>query len=187
MSFGQHYHDEDERRKWQNPEEILEEVGLREGHTFIDIGCGEGFFSLAAARMVGPQGRVVGLDINGTAIKNLKERMTNEGMHNSSFVVSKAEEAELCDACADFVFFGIDLHDFEDPEKVLVNARKMLKDGGKLVDLDWKKKVMSKGPPVWIRFSEAHASKLIEDAGFKIESVNDSGEMHYIIIARKRI
>ncbi|MFH0897333.1 MAG: methyltransferase domain-containing protein [Candidatus Bathyarchaeota archaeon] len=37
----------------------------------------------------------------------------------------------------DFVFFGIVLHDFKDPEKVLENAKKILKPYGRLVDLDW--------------------------------------------------
>lgn len=165
---------------------LLDNIGLRKGNTFVDIGCGEGFFSLPAARRVGPNGKVIGLDINDEAISHLKERASSEGLHNTSFIVSKAEEdTEICDHCADFVFFGIDLHDFEDPCKVLRNARKMLKDNGMLIDLDWKKKLMKKGPPIWIRFSEEHASKLIEDAGFKVESVTDFGEMHYLIIARR--
>ncbi len=35
---------EEERRKWQNPEAILAEIGLKPGMTFFDIGCGQGFF-----------------------------------------------------------------------------------------------------------------------------------------------
>ena len=57
-----HYFDEDRRRKWQNPEDILREIGLETGMTFLDIGCGNGFFTLPAARMVGPAGQVYGLD-----------------------------------------------------------------------------------------------------------------------------
>ena len=54
-----HFYDETERRTWQNPEEILTAIGLKAGQTLIDIGCGEGFFTLPAARIVGPNGRGV--------------------------------------------------------------------------------------------------------------------------------
>ena len=183
MSFSQHYHDETNRRKWQNPEKILAEIGLMTGHTFIDIGCGEGFFSIPASRIVGSSGKIIGIDINQSAINDLQERVKNEKLQNAIFKVGKAEDAEICMSCADFVFFGIDLHDFADPKKVLQNAKRMLKPSGKLIDLDWKKKIMRKGPPIWIRFSEEEAIRLIEMAGFKIESVKDSGKMHYLIVA----
>lgn len=185
MPFSQHYHDESERRRWQNPEEILRKIGLREGDTFVDIGCGEGFFAIVAAKMVGPNGKVFGIDLNENAIIHLRERCEREGLRNASFKVGRAEEEVLCNDCADFVFFGIDLHDFEDPRRVLRNAKEMLKPSGKLIDLDWKKKWMRKGPPVWMRFSEEYAARLIESAGFRIESIEDSGKMHYLIVAIK--
>ena len=66
----------------------------------------------------------------------------------------KAEDLILCDAGADIVFFGIVLHDFENPSKVLANAHSMLKKTGKLIDLDWKQEPMEFGPPLHIRFGE---------------------------------
>jgi hypothetical protein len=76
-----------------------------------------------------------------------------------------AEETVACRRCAEFVFFGIDLHDFEDPGKVLSNARIMIKSRGTLVDLDWRKERMPHGPPISIRFDEGHAAALITEAG----------------------
>jgi hypothetical protein len=67
---------------------------------------------------------------------------------------------------------------------VLANARKMIKPRGLLVDLDWKKEPMTWGPPLSIRFSEEHASQLIESAGFRAEAPDLSGPFHYRIVAR---
>lgn len=89
----------------------------------------------------------------------------------------------FCDACADIVFFGIVFHDFIDPNKVLSNAKRMLKSTGRLIDLDWKKEFMRLGPPLQIRFSEEKASSLIEAAGFKIDDIKEEGLHHYIIVA----
>ena len=51
----------------------MADIGLRPGFTFVDTGCGGGFFTLPAARMVGDSGTVYGIDINAQAITELKE------------------------------------------------------------------------------------------------------------------
>ncbi len=89
----------------------------------------------------------------------------------------------VCEECADRVFFGIDLHDFEDAAVVLRNAKKMLHPSGLLIDLDWKDEPMPFGPPPEKRFSVEKAKNLITSAGFRIISVQDSGPYHYLIIA----
>jgi ubiquinone/menaquinone biosynthesis C-methylase UbiE len=178
-----HYFEENERRKWQNPEEIMKDIGLKSGMTFMDIGCGNGFFILPAARMVGPAGLVYGLDISDSAIAEIRQKAESEGLKNIKLTVGKAEDHVLCRSCADILFFGIVLHDFEDASRVLKNAHKMLKPKGRLADLDWKKREMPMGPPVSVRFDEATATGLIESAGFKGSSSRDWGEYNYLLMA----
>jgi len=119
-------HDDEERRRWQNPEAILMKTGLRPGSTFIDVGCGEGFFAIPAAKVVGEKGWVYGLDINPKAVSRLKEKASKEKLRNLKLKVGRAEETILCEGCADIAFFGIVLHDFADPVKVLKNSKRML-------------------------------------------------------------
>jgi ubiquinone/menaquinone biosynthesis C-methylase UbiE len=182
-----HHADETERRTWQNPEEILITAGLKSDITFVDIGCGQGYFALPAARIVGPSGKVYGLDIDRTGIEKLRNRASSAKLTNIELIAGAAEDTLVCSGCADMVFFGIVLHDFNDPSKVLQNARKMLKSSGKLVNLDWKKENMSMGPPLAKRFDEETASRLIQSAGFKIESVQNSGQYNYLITANPLI
>lgn len=172
-----------ERRKWQDPEATLREIGLKPGDNFMDIGCGRGFFALPAARLVGNRGIVYGVDVSTDSIQELKEKAKNEKLSNMVLIAGEAESTIFCESCADIVFFGIDLHDFRDPEQVLQNTRKMLKPHGRLVDLDWKKEPSPFGPPVEIRFGEDKAKGLIEAAGFKVQSVSAPGPYHYLIIA----
>ena len=73
-----------------------------------------------------------------------------------------------------------------DPAKVLLNAKRMIKPSGALVDLDWKKKSTVFGPPLRIRFSEEQATNLIKQAGFSVESVKDVGRNFYIVTANPR-
>jgi ubiquinone/menaquinone biosynthesis C-methylase UbiE len=185
LSYHRFYGNEVERRKWQNPDSILSSIGLNLGFTFADVGCGSGFFSIPAAKIVGKKGKVFALDSDEEAIAALRKKAFTKNLTNIEARVGTAEDTVLCDACADMVFFGIVLHDFNDPALVLVNARKMLKPQGCLVDLDWKKESMDFGPPIDIRFSEEKAIGLIEGAGFKVERQEESGRFHYIIVARR--
>jgi ubiquinone/menaquinone biosynthesis C-methylase UbiE len=180
---GFHMMSNEQRRQWQNPEAILKEIGLQPGMTFADIGCGQGFFSIPAAKTVGNSGKVYCVDINPASIEKLREVVTVAGLTNIILKTGKAEEVILCEACADIVFMGIVLHDFSDPLKVLANARVILKPTGRLVNLDWKKEPMEFGPPLHIRFNEEKAKQLIETSGFKIQTTTQSGLYHYIITA----
>jgi ubiquinone/menaquinone biosynthesis C-methylase UbiE len=177
--------DERERRKWQNPESTLLNIGLRSCLTFVDVGCGDGFFALPAAKIIGEAGRVYAFDEDPAAIDRLRQKAGIEGIRNLDAKIGKAEDTVLCEECADIVFFGIVLHDFEDPAKVLENGKVMLKTTGRLVNVDWKKTPTEIGPPLRIRFSEEKAASLIESAGLKIETVRESGPYHYVIIATK--
>lgn len=176
--------DENTRRGWFNPEKILQDAGLVEGMVFVDVGSGDGFFTMLAAQVVGKTGRVYAVDIDAKAIDRLKRKAANQGFPNVKAIVAEAEETVFCDACADVIFYSIVLHDFHDPAKVLQNARRMVKASGKVVDLDWKKQQMAFGPPERIRFSEEKASELLEDAVFKIQKVSDIGPYHYLITAK---
>ena len=175
--------DDHERRRWQNPEAILSSIGLRSGLTFMDIGCGGGFFALPAARMIGEKGKVYGLDTNADSIASLGQQASREGLKNLCLTIGRAEETTICKQCADILFIGMALHDFQDASKVLENARSMVKPTGRLANLDWKKEPMEFGPPLRIRFSAEMAVSLIKGAGFAVESVKDTGPYHYLVIA----
>jgi ubiquinone/menaquinone biosynthesis C-methylase UbiE len=174
--------DEATRRSWYSPEAVLH--NLRSGMVFLDIGCGEGFFSILAAKKVGETGKVFAVDIDASAIEKFNQKIEAQGLKNIVTKVGKAEDTVFCNECADFIFYSMDLHDFADPVKVLKNAKQMIKANGQLIDLDWKKIDMPFGPPVAIRFNEEKASGLLRSAGFTITDVRNIGPYHYIVTAK---
>jgi ubiquinone/menaquinone biosynthesis C-methylase UbiE len=175
---------ESERKKILDCDGILLKTGLKGGMTFIDLGCGEGSFAIPAARLVGSEGTVHGIDIDEEAIHILNERACQDQLNNLHAVQGDAERTVICDGCADVVFLANCLHDFSDPRCVLGNAKRMLKPSGLLADLDWKKVHMDFGPPYDIRFSEEKTLKLIENAGFVVETLQSGGPYHYLILAK---
>jgi ubiquinone/menaquinone biosynthesis C-methylase UbiE len=151
----------------------------------MDIGCNDGFFTIPAAKMVGKNGKVYGVDIDVDAIEQLTEKAKKEHISNIRADVGEAEETIFCTNCANIIFFGTVLHDFRDSMEVLCNAKRMLKSGGKIVNYDWKKKETPMGPPVTNRLSELEASNLMKDAGFKDITVQDISDNFYQIKAIK--
>jgi ubiquinone/menaquinone biosynthesis C-methylase UbiE len=174
------------RREWQDPEAVLEHIGLGAGMVFADIGCGGGFFAIPAARLVGKTGKIYGVDANPDSISGLREQAAAEGLDNLDLVAGKAEDYLPGEKCADVIFFGIVLHDFNDPEKVLRNARRMIKDSGFLYNLDWKKEEAPFGPPYHIRFGTDKAAGLIKAAGFEVVKIENSGLYHYLVTAKPK-
>jgi ubiquinone/menaquinone biosynthesis C-methylase UbiE len=183
VCHGGFHLDEAKRRSWYNPEEILKEIGLSKGMVFIDVGCGDGFFTLLAAQIVGKDGVVYAVDADASAIERLKAKATEKNLTNIRVKAGAAEETVFCTACADIVFYSMVLHDFHDPTQVLLNAKKMVKPSGKIANLDWKKQPMAFGPPQEIRFSEEKASDLIKQACFTVDNIKEAGPHHYLITA----
>jgi ubiquinone/menaquinone biosynthesis C-methylase UbiE len=177
------YYNQEERNKRQDPSAILQDIGLKSAMVFMDIGSNDGFFTLPAAKIVGLKGKIYAVDISKSAIEKLNNKFKESGMTNYVARVAKAEETVFGENIADFIFLGTVLHDFEDPAKVLKNAKTMLKKEGKLVNLDWRKKAMDIGPPLDIRFSKTKAAKLIEDAGLTITKCHDYDNNYYVIEA----
>ncbi len=174
--------DEATRRSWYNPDDILKD--LHAGMVFCDVGCGDGYFTILAAKKVGEKGKVYAVDTDTLAVKKLKQKAENEALTNITAEVASAEETVFCIECADFVFYSMVLHDFFDPSKVLLNAKRMLKHEGHVVDLDWKKQEVPFGPPFKTRFDEAKVSRLMREAGFKVDAVCEAGSYHYVVVAK---
>jgi len=177
--------DETKRRTWYNPEAIL--ADLQAGMTFVDVGCGDGFFSILAAKKVGEKGRVYAVDIDPSSIEKLQAKAKTLGLNNITTKAARAEETVFCMGCADYICYSMDLHDFNDPAKVLTNAHQMIKSTGQLADLDWKKQEMPFGPPQQIRFSEEKVLEMLETAGFEVQSIGEAGPYHYLIKAKPKL
>lgn len=96
-------HSSDEVRRLDMQAELLdpttrrlfEDAGVEPGMHVLDIGCGPGAVSALVARMVGPSGRVTGLDANPTVLDTARDRFAAAGMDNVSFVQGDLAEAAV--------------------------------------------------------------------------------------------
>lgn len=140
---------------------------------------------LPTARRVGASGVVYMIDIYWETMRRLRDEAVRVGMMSLIGTTGRDENIVFCIACTNVVF-GIDLHDFQDPSKVLRNAQRMLKLGGSVVNLDWKKAPMALDLQLRIWFSEDDVTRFIAELGFTVETVKMIGR-YYCMTTFKRL
>ena len=132
---------------WQDfPEELLASfcgVGnpfslgvIEPGQSVLDIGCGAGFDVFVAARLVGPQGRVVGIDVTQRMVEKAKEHLSRLGLKQAAFQLGNAEALPFPDKDFDVVISNGVLNLTLDKNKAVGEIYRVLRPGGRLMVAD---------------------------------------------------
>ena len=171
-----------ERFEEVRPLELLRRYGLKEGRTFVDVGCGPGFFSVPASEVVGPKGRVYAVDTEERMLEELKKRGLPE---NVIPLRSEENSIPLEDETADFVLLAYVLHEAVNKERFLKEVLRILREGGTALIIDWEKKDEDRGPPFDERLDRKDAQKLLKEAGFTVKKTGNLNPSHYMIEAVK--
>lgn len=174
-----------ERRRFLDPDRILEAIGVRPGAVIADIGCGPGFFSLPAARAAGPEGTVYAIDLAPEMLQRIEERAREEGFDNIVPVQATESGSPVRDGSCDLALAVNVLHETEDRVAFLAEVRRILRDGGALAIVEWKKELTEKGPPVDDRVSSGDVAESAGAAGFEEFTVFDAGPYSYGLVFPK--
>lgn len=174
--------DNPERRKIMPPEEILSKLKIADDGPLLDAGCGTGYFTISAAKIL-KNNKVTGIDIIPEIVGIAKDKA--KGTDNIEFIVCKEYSFPIGNESMRYVLLSNVMHEIEDKSRYFSEVRRVLKEGGYLLIIDWDKRKMEMGPPVHERISEEEMTELCKKAGFKIsESINVSMH-HYGLIAQK--
>lgn len=172
----------DERFKDIDPEKVLLEAGLKEGDIFADIGAGPGFFSIPAANIVGMAGIVFAVDTQKEMLLYLRD--FRNPPQNIVLLLSEEDTMPIADRDADFTLLAYMLHEVEDRDKFLSEIMRIMRPGGTLLVIEWKKQKEEKGPPEEERLSHDEVAGLLEKAGFEEISISTLNPSHYRITAK---
>lgn len=174
-----------ERRTWLNPEEILTALGVRPGMRLADVGAGPGFFSVPAAEMVGASGRVYALDVQPEVLAMLEERAKAMGLASLEALVSTEDRLPLPDAAVDAALLVNVLHEARDRSALLREVARVIRPGGTVGIVEWRKEAGTKGPPVADRLSASEIEAALRAAGFADVEPLPAGPYHDGRKARK--
>ena len=111
------------------PENTLRRIGVSPRHTFLDFGCGPGSFSMAAARLVGPAGKVYALDVNPLTVRRVQKNAEKESLKNIT-AISADNPSGLPSHSVDVAFLHDVLHLLADTPSVIAGLHRALKREG---------------------------------------------------------
>jgi ubiquinone/menaquinone biosynthesis C-methylase UbiE len=110
----------------------LDRVGIRPGERVLELGPGPGAFTVDAARRVGPEGRLIAVDIQPEMIARVETRVRAAGLDNVKTHVRSAYDLPLADGSVDRAFLIAVLPEIPDQARALAELRRVLKPGGVL-------------------------------------------------------
>ena len=125
---------------------VLLEAGLGPGMRVADIGCGVGMVTAEIAALVGPAGHIVGIDASGAQLAEARARLNGSGT-NVTFVEASATDTGLPPVSFDLIYNRFLLIHLNDPERALVEMRRLLRPGGILVCEDGDLTTAGSTPP----------------------------------------
>jgi len=176
--------DSEERIKELRPYRLLKDkAGVKPGMTCIDLGSGTGAFTFPLLLCVGAKGFVYAVDDSDEMLAHIK---ANNPPPNLVLVHGDVSRTGLADSIADFCLMSSILHEVDRPDKLVAQAYRLLKLGGRVLVLDWKAELDSPGPPQRLRLSQEKVEDLLQQSGFINVKYSDWSRNYYVVLADKK-
>ncbi|MEZ6069858.1 MAG: class I SAM-dependent methyltransferase [Pirellulales bacterium] len=175
----------EQRSREENSELLLKALGVTKGATVCDLGCGNGYYTLELAKLVGPTGRVLAVDIQPEMLELLRQRTESRGVVNVQPVLGTVADPKLPAGELDLVLLVDVYHEFSYPELMLRAIRRSLKPDGRIVLVEFREE----DPTVPIRplhkMSKQQVEKELTANGYQlVEAFDDLPWQHVLFYGR---
>jgi ubiquinone/menaquinone biosynthesis C-methylase UbiE len=157
--------------------------------TVLDLGCGQGNYTLALAEAVGPEGLIYGVDLWKAGLAKLEEEAAIRGFDQVRPILADVSAPLPLEAASvDLCLLATVLHDLVEAGNeagALVEAARLVKPGGTLAIVEFKKMDGPPGPPRHIRLAPEDVEALVGPYGFQPHKVEEVGPYTYLMLFKK--
>jgi putative heme-binding domain-containing protein len=162
-----------ERDAEERPDELIRALEIPPGATVADVGAGTGYFTWRLARQVGPQGKVIAVDIQQSMLDLSAGTVRQHGLTNVEYALATETDPRLPENSIDLVFIAYAYHEFSQPEAIMSAVRRALKPNGRVVILEYAKENNLAPASGLHRMSFVEIRSEIEPMGFTIDRLLD--------------
>jgi ubiquinone/menaquinone biosynthesis C-methylase UbiE len=156
------------REREEHCRTLIKALNLKSGETVCDMGCGNGFYTLKMAKLVGKTGRILAVDIQPEMLHLLELRTKDAGIGNVEPVQGSAADPKLPAGKVDLILLVDVYHEFAYPEQMLTAMRKALKPHGRLALVEFRLEDPSVPIKLEHKMSKEQIMKEIPPSGFKL-------------------
>lgn len=174
--------DDPTRDAHQKPDEVVSALRLKKREVIADLGAGSGYFTFRLAEHLGKAGRVYAVDVNPDMIVHINRRIRDLKVKKVVTVLAAPDDPLLADASVDRFFICDTWHHIENHDRYLSLLKKMLKPGGQVVMIDFKKAKTPVGPPLEMRIAREELVREMERNGFRLEAEHTFLPYQYFLI-----
>jgi ubiquinone/menaquinone biosynthesis C-methylase UbiE len=171
-----------ERQSYQNTKEILSMMDLKTDYVVADLGCGSGVFTIPLSKEVN---QVYAIDIEPKMLSVVNKKILKKNISNIKTKLSFNDKIPLNDNFLDFLLTVNTIHEFSDLSNMAKEIGRVLKPGGRLCIVDFKKKKEGFGPPERIRISSKKAIAIFTEINFKIIMLKFLRFDYFILFKKK--
>lgn len=179
-------------RLWPAPGETLRNVGVESGDTLAEIGSGNGYFALPAARITAP-GTVYAVDVDASLLAELSHLADQQAIENIETLKGDARRlSRLLPEAVDVVLVANTLHGIDETTPFVRQVFESLRPDGRFIVVNWKDVPKGttritgepRGPPTELRMSPEETERSVLDAGAAItlERTVELPPYHYALV-----
>lgn len=119
------------RKLFDKPEKLVQSSGIKAGQTVLEIGCGSGFFTIPAAKILGENGKLYSTDIHSIAIEQMREKVKMAGVKNVVVKQDNAMDSTFDDGMFDLILlYGVVPAPVISMKDISMEIHRLLKPGG---------------------------------------------------------
>ncbi len=147
---------------------LLEALNIKPGQTVCDLGCGNGFYTLQLAKLVGEQGKVLAVDIQPEMLHLLDERAKAEQITNIEPISGTQVDPGFAPESVDLILLVDVYHEFSHPHQMLQAMRRALKPDGRIALAEFREEDPNVPIKPLHKMSKKQILKEFPPSGFKL-------------------
>lgn len=171
-----------ERDAEEQPDRVVQELDIPKGATVVDLGAGVGYFTWRLAKQVGPEGRVIAVDIQEGMLDRMKKNLADRGVTNVEMVLGTPEDPHLPSGEVDLVLIVDVYHELQHPEKTMEHVRRSLKPNGRVVLIEYRREDPNIPINPLHKMSVEEVRGELEPMGFRLAKLLDFLPTQHIFI-----
>ncbi len=172
------------REREEQPDRVVESLGLAPTDVVADIGAGTGYFSFRIARRV-PRGRVLAVDIQPEMLERIEKRAKREGVANVELVRGTEHDPGLPSATVDVALMVDAYHEFAYPREMMQALFESMKPGGRVVLVEYRGEDPSIPIKPLHKMTEAQVRREFEAIGLEWQETKDFLPSQHVLVFRR--
>jgi ubiquinone/menaquinone biosynthesis C-methylase UbiE len=180
--------DDPARDAWQMPERVVSAIGIGPGMHVADVGTGSGYFLPYLDHAVGPNGTVVGEDIDPDLLAIARERVARQSLAHVTLRAGTADDPALEPGAYDAIVIVDTYHHIMDRPAFFRHVGDALRDGtGRVAIVDFRDGDLPVGPPPGHKLPRAQVEREMASFGFELASSPEILPYQFVLVYRRPV